>query len=81
MTEKRQIPAREEEVPVDVLCDGCGQSVVKHRDGDDLFTEKATLSASWGFHSRNRDGDHGHFEICEACFDKVIEVLGLRGEA
>jgi hypothetical protein len=75
-TEMRTVPAHDCPAVVDVTCDGCGESVVKHRDADDLSVESARLSASWGYFSES-DMSNYDFEICEDCFYKALDHLGL----
>lgn len=73
------VPAREESFLVGAFCDGCGADIVKFREhGGGIHVESASLSAGWGYFSQGKDGDHDDFEICEGCFDKVVEVLGLK---
>ncbi len=52
----------------DIKCDFCETSC-KTSLGDYEF---AQLSASWGYSSK-KDGEEYNFDICENCFDKILE--------
>lgn len=54
----------------DIRCDICKVSC-KSSIGD---YEHATISAQWGYCSR-KDGEEYHIDICENCFDKVIQFV------
>ena len=67
------------EVVVDVTCDACGTSVVPewhraHSESLDSFKEFGVLKASFGYGS-NQDGDSFHFDLCEACFEQLVETI------
>lgn len=53
----------------DVICDVCCKSCKKTCD-----IESATLCARWGYDSK-KDGDFYDIDLCEDCFDKVIDFL------
>lgn len=63
-------------VLADVLCDVCGNSCKTPQDD----YEVATLSAQWGYHSR-KDGESYHRDLCETCFDDVVQYLQTRTSA
>ena len=52
-----------------ILCDCCGTSCTKQCDH-----EYAELSATWGYCS-NQDGTQYDIQICETCFNEVIDFL------
>lgn len=58
----------------DILCDRCGKSC---RDNMDMNFEHARIEACWGFCS-NKDLEHHEIDLCEACYDEVIKVMGIK---
>lgn len=67
------------DVIVDITCDACGASVIPelhktHCDNLDNFKEFGVLQASFGYGS-NQDGDSFHFDLCEACFEQLVETV------
>jgi len=54
-----------------VFCDVCGNNC-KKQDAHD--NEHALLSATWGYDSR-KDLTRHEIDLCEDCFDKVIDFL------
>lgn len=70
----------EVEAVVDVICNCCGRSVVVERSHgrgalvEAVWSEKATLSADWGYNS-SRDGETWQADLCEECADKVRELI------
>lgn len=57
----------------DVVCDICKKSCIKCFD-DVGFAEYATIEARWGYCSK-KDGEKFESEICEDCFDKLIDFI------
>jgi hypothetical protein len=56
----------------DVLCDACGKSCKKLEDPPCF--EYGTLESVWGYFSK-KDGDKTSCDLCEDCFDKVLEFV------
>lgn len=52
-----------------IYCDSCGENCSK-----DIGHEYAELSATWGYCS-NQDGLQYDIQICESCFNEVIDFL------
>lgn len=52
-----------------IYCDSCGENCSK-----DIDHEYAELSATWGYCS-NQDGTQYDIQICENCFNEVLESL------
>jgi hypothetical protein len=59
---------------LDIVCDICGGSCVPEGSGGAGWAEFAVLEANWGYFSR-KDGDKLHKEICEKCFDKLVDFM------
>lgn len=59
----------------DVICDFCKVSCKK-----EMNIEAAYLTTSWGYESK-KDMDHRQYEICEGCFDKIIEHFKVHPDA
>lgn len=64
------IGKREIEIVVDVNCDVCGNSC-KCDIGN---IEAAQIVAAWGYNSR-KDCDTWKCDLCEDCFDRVVEFI------
>lgn len=58
-----------------IFCDCCGQSctttspIIEH--------EYATIEATWGYFS-NQDGIQYNIEICENCFNEIVESIKIK---
>lgn len=59
-----------------ILCDCCGQSCTKEVPTikPSFDHEYATIKATWGYFSK-QDGNQFDIEICEHCFNEVIDFL------
>lgn len=55
-----------------ILCDCCGQSCTIEEPCKEY--EYATIEATWGYFS-NQDGTEYNIEICEHCFNEVLECM------
>lgn len=66
----KKIAEKTIEVIDDVTCDVCGKSCKDHIDN----IESALLSAYWGYSSK-KDGLNYEVDLCENCFDKVLEFI------
>ena len=58
-----------------IYCDVCGECCTKG-DEENGWTdhEYATIDATWGYWS-NQDGTQYNIEMCENCFNEVLESL------
>lgn len=58
-----------------IYCDSCGKSCTKGTDSNPTMDhEYAEIIATWGYFS-NQDGTQYDIQICETCFDEVIDFL------
>lgn len=59
-----------------ILCDCCGESCTKEvpTTKSSFDHEYATIEATWGYFS-NQDGTQYSIEICENCFNEVLEFV------
>lgn len=55
-----------------IYCDSCGQDCTVTDPVDEY--EYAELSATWGYFS-NQDGLQYDIQICETCFNEVVDFL------
>lgn len=55
-----------------IYCDSCGQDCTITEPVDEH--EYAELTATWGYFS-NQDGLQYDIQICETCFNEVIDFL------
>ena len=55
----------------DVSCDVCGKSTTNYPD---VGPDYATLESCWGYGSKN-DGSRFEVDLCESCFNDVINLL------
>ena len=70
---KFETVTEEHEKLTDVFCDICGKSCKTEMD-----YEFAVLAADWGFDSK-KDGEHHHCDICEDCYNEVVDFILSRG--
>lgn len=58
-----------------IYCDVCGESCTKG-DEENGWTnhEYATIEGTWGYWSK-QDGTQYNIEMCENCFNEVLESL------
>lgn len=66
----KKIAEKTIEVIDDITCDVCGNSCKDKIDN----IESALLSAYWGYSSK-KDGHNYEVDLCEKCFDKVLEFI------
>ena len=57
------------------VCDVCGESCNKSEYPKWQDHEYATLTAHWGYSSRDRDGDTSECHMCEDCFDRISDFI------
>lgn len=69
----RKYKTRKRQTLTDICCDVCSASCKTPLDD----YEVATLSAQWGYHSR-QDGESYHLDLCEDCFEDVLAHIGQR---
>jgi len=53
-----------------IYCDMCNKLCTDEMYG----SEYATLEAMWGYSSK-KDGETQEFELCEDCFDKIVNFI------
>lgn len=68
---------RKTKVVVDIFCDVCGSSVIPdtHKQNEESlndFSAYGQLKAEFGYGS-TRDGDKVSLDLCEKCFDKLLQ--------
>jgi hypothetical protein len=61
------------EVVTDVICDICGKSCKTTMD-----FEFGILHSDWGFDSK-KDGEHHLCQMCEDCYNEVVDFILSRG--
>lgn len=55
-----------------IMCNKCGQNVDIKNYKDFLYINK-----TWGYNS-NYDGEYHEFEICQSCYDELINSLKIK---
>jgi hypothetical protein len=58
-----------------VVCNACGKSCLKAKKENSL--EFATICATWGYFSDNRDGQVHEGHLCQICFDKITKKFAI----
>lgn len=71
---KTEIKSIEQEIIVDIICDGCHKSCVTKETLPFFSAEYATLKANWGYFS-NSDGEKLEKQFCESCTEKMQWLL------
>jgi hypothetical protein len=56
-----------------IICNVCGEEIKDTETG----REFAMLDAAWGYSSR-KDGEEHHSDICEKCYDKIINQFKIK---
>ena len=80
-----EIVTTKKEIPLDVICDCCGNTCIKNEyDVDNeqhpdhglrhRSFEFMNLEAHWGYES-NRDGEKWTAQICEKCTVEILATL------
>lgn len=63
-----------ESVLTEVICNCCGKKIVVNKGiaaEDYISVEKM-----WGYFS-NRDGEYHNWELCEQCYDRIVEQFAI----
>jgi ribosomal-protein-alanine N-acetyltransferase len=58
-----------------IFCNGCKKEIRFDQGQESLHVEKG-----WGYFSK-KDGERHSFDLCEYCYDKIIETFALPVEA
>ncbi len=66
-----KLTLQEEKVLSRVVCNGCGREIPL--ESADYFHGEKT----WGYFSE-KDGRQDHFDLCEACYDKMVSGFVLK---
>lgn len=61
-----------------IYCNCCGRAIctVKGQDKAAFLT----IRKEWGYFSRNKDGELHSMDICEPCYDKLVQTFALAPE-
>lgn len=68
-----RVTLQEESVLSKVICNGCGREIPLER-ADYFHGEK-----TWGYFSE-KDGRQDSFDLCEECYDKMMETFKIKGK-
>ena len=66
-----KLTLQEEKVLSRVVCNGCGREIPL--ESADYFHGEKT----WGYFSE-KDGRQDYFDLCEACYDKMVSGFVLK---
>ncbi len=58
----------------EVICNLCGDHIKKDAFGN--FEDYLEINKTWGYAS-NRDGETHRIDICQKCFEKLIQQFKL----
>ena len=61
-----------------VICDVCGKEIEKNELNE--FYDYFEIDKKWGYFSKC-DGRNDKFDICEDCYEKMLNLIGLRKRA
>ena len=59
-----------------IFCNMCGKEIPKT---DGFFHDHLHIEKKWGYFS-GHDGTSHTFDICESCYDKLLESFSLPAE-
>lgn len=73
MREYRSCETKKKET-VKIVCNMCGKEIeIKNGiPGEDVLS----VEKQWGYFS-GKDGENHHFDLCEACYDRLTETFKL----
>lgn len=57
-----------------VLCNGCGRRIA--HSGNIITSGALSFRADWGYFS-NKDGEQHSFDLCEHCYDRIVETFKI----
>ncbi|WP_304509207.1 hypothetical protein [Anaerotignum sp.] len=66
---------QESQVVTKVICNCCGKEIPLVREG--LWEEYFHAEKSWGYLS-NQDGRQDSFDLCQECYEKMIESFEMK---
>lgn len=61
-----------------IYCNCCGRAICTE-EGQDKASF-LTIRKEWGYFSRNKDGKIHSMDICEPCYDKLVQTFALAPE-
>ena len=65
----------ENKITEKIFCNICGKETKKDKFG--YYEDYVDISKVWGYNS-NKDGQETRIDICEECFDKIIENCKIK---
>lgn len=55
----------------DIYCNRCGKKICAQEGRD--YASYLAVSKEWGYFSDKKDGTRHCFDLCEECYDKLVE--------
>ncbi len=62
-----------------VYCNGCGRRLC--REGAPEQVDFLTIEKEWGYFSKNKDGQMHRLDLCEECYDRLVQQLFIAPES
>lgn len=58
-----------------IYCNCCGVRICAQEQQDK--TSFLTIRKEWGYFSRDKDGQVHSMDLCEACYDKLVQTFSI----
>ena len=59
-----------------VICNMCGEVIINGNTYRSERQDYLAIRKCWGYHS-NKDGEKHRIDLCENCYDKLVESLKI----
>lgn len=60
-----------------IYCNKCGKKMTEHAEG--VYEDFLHVEKIWGYFSE-KDGEHHSFDLCETCYDKIMQSFARETE-
>lgn len=70
----RKLTVGNKKVVDEILCNICGHVVSSRKSGATKSLDYVSIRKRWGY-SSNKDGQIHRIDICETCYDKLVNNL------
>lgn len=62
----------------EIYCNCCGKLICEEKQQE--TTSYLAIKKQWGYFSNEKDGQVHSMDICETCYDKMIEAFAIAPE-
>lgn len=61
-----------------IYCNCCGKEICEEKQ--QAKTSFLTIKKEWGYFSRNKDGKIHSMDLCEPCYDELVQTFAIAPE-